>query len=66
MKNQGVRYFVEADSGENIISFAIEVIKFRKTINRDIIAKFNDIYIHVNDKMTSEDVVGNYYEIKGE
>lgn len=66
MFNKGIRYYVEADSGEYIIKFAMEVVEFRKTIKRDIIAKFNNVYIEVNDKMTSEDVVGKYYELKGE
>lgn len=65
MFNNGVRYYVEAGIGEHIIKFAMEVVEFRKTIKRDIIAKFSDIYIEVNDKMTSEDVIGKYYELKG-
>ncbi len=66
MFNKGIRYYVEADSGEHIIKFAMDVVEFRKTIKRDIIAKFNNVYIEVNDKMTSEDVVGKYYELKGD
>lgn len=66
MFNNGIRYYVEADCGEHILKFAMEVVKFRKTIKRDIIAKFNNICVEVNDKMTLEDVLGKYYELKGE
>ena len=66
MFNMGIRYYVEAEAGENIIKFAIELVEFRKQIKRDIIAMFNDVYIHIDDKMTSEDIVGKYYEIRGE
>ena len=63
MINSGIRYYVEAEFEEYIVSFSIEVVNFRKLIKRDIIAKFNYISIHVNDKMTSEDVVGEYYRL---
>ena len=65
MLNNGIRYFVDAKPGENIVKFAIELVEFRKTINIDIIAKFNDLYIDVNDQMTSEDIIKQYYKLLG-
>lgn len=63
MAIKGIRYFIDAE-GENIISFAIEVAEFRKAVNHDIIARYHGVYIYVSDKMTSEDVVGEYYKLR--
>ena len=75
--DKGIRYFGGCDCYEiwqvrgDITTFATDVIEFRKKVNGDvdtrfdIIARFNDICINVsNNKMTSEDIVGEYYKLR--
>jgi len=62
MINNGVRYYVTADKGDNIFDFTNEVVEFRKQLNRDIIMNFNDHYIHVNENTTVEDILRKYNE----
>ena len=62
----GMRWYYEADKGDNINHFAEEVVKRRKHFNCNIIAKFNDIYIDVDDAMTAEDIVKKYFKSREE
>lgn len=62
MINKGLLYHIEAEYGKNISTFANEIAEFRKSIKKDIIAKFDDVYIIVNDKMTPEDIIKEFYE----
>ena len=63
MISKGVRYFVKAGCGEHISNFAKEVEEFSKRTPRDIIAKFNDVYFEVNNKMSQKDIIEKYYKI---
>lgn len=60
MVYSGARFYCQAECGENIYDFAKEIVEFRKTKHRDLIVKFNHIYIEVDDTMTAEDVINEY------
>lgn len=50
----------DAECGEHISNFARELAEYKKTVDYDIIGRFNDILIEVTKDMTEEDIINTY------
>lgn len=54
--------YCEAECGEHIEHFAKEIVNYRKDIECDVIAKFNDICIEVKKQTTVNDILDFYHQ----
>jgi hypothetical protein len=50
----------DAEFGEHISNFARELTEYKKTVDYDIIGRFNNILIEVTKDMTEEDIINTY------
>lgn len=50
----------DAECGEHISNFARELVEYEKTVDYDIIGRFNRTLIEVTKGMTEEDIINTY------
>lgn len=50
----------DAEWGDHISTFARELVEYKKTVDYDIIGRFNETLIEVTKDMTKEDIINRY------
>lgn len=50
----------DAEWGSHISTFARELVEYKKTVDYDIIGRFNNILIEVTKDITEADIINKY------
>lgn len=50
----------DAEWGDHLSTFARELVEYKKTVDYDIIGRFNGTLIEVTKDITEEDIINTY------